>query len=357
VSIHFACPSCKSLYKIFDRDAGRKFNCRQCGQRIQVPLPSASTPENKTRLGETISSESADADTRECKSEPTARTPNPPPLPLAIRQSEPSAQELTDKLRYVRPACIRGDVIGLERIQEQYVKGQGYLSGSNVLAGSYHGGDAFHPATGSVYGHGQIQGAQAMWTEFRYETRFFVRQPSGIDQPVRVEGDALQLLDGHVVTAVVLKNDYNEQLMCAVVNHSTAIIHWTTTEQELERFVAIPKRRRVREQVLTSEERDEKLRRHNERLFRYYPWLLALAGGGVLIAIIGAVLLSSGIAVGSLPMVIGIFAAGFSGVYGLLHFQQAQYIKNQPLTETISVPNRDLRDEIDAIVRLVGRLR
>jgi hypothetical protein len=43
--IDFACPSCQEVYHASDRQAGSKFACRVCGQRIQVPLPPVGLPD------------------------------------------------------------------------------------------------------------------------------------------------------------------------------------------------------------------------------------------------------------------------------------------------------------------------
>src|SRR5665213_1786515 len=46
--IRYRCPKCKKALTADDAEAGAKFACPQCGQRLQVPTP---TP-NKTVLGE-----------------------------------------------------------------------------------------------------------------------------------------------------------------------------------------------------------------------------------------------------------------------------------------------------------------
>src|SRR5262245_4682670 len=46
--IRFACPQCWSVYEVPDAAAGKKTNCRKCGQRLMVPAVSTSsdgTPE------------------------------------------------------------------------------------------------------------------------------------------------------------------------------------------------------------------------------------------------------------------------------------------------------------------------
>jgi predicted Zn finger-like uncharacterized protein len=50
VSIRFACPTCKTQYTVNDRDAGKKAECKTCGQRVQVPAPVRS----KTVLGDAL---------------------------------------------------------------------------------------------------------------------------------------------------------------------------------------------------------------------------------------------------------------------------------------------------------------
>lgn len=50
MSITFRCPVCSTSYTVNDRNAGKKSACKKCGQRLQVPGPSAST--KQTRLGE-----------------------------------------------------------------------------------------------------------------------------------------------------------------------------------------------------------------------------------------------------------------------------------------------------------------
>src|SRR5215218_4585519 len=50
MSIRFACPACKTAYTVNDRDAGKKSECKTCGQRLQVPAPQRA----KTVLGEAL---------------------------------------------------------------------------------------------------------------------------------------------------------------------------------------------------------------------------------------------------------------------------------------------------------------
>ncbi len=45
--IRFSCPACKTAFDAKPVNAGAKFNCTKCGQRLQVPSP----PANKTVLG------------------------------------------------------------------------------------------------------------------------------------------------------------------------------------------------------------------------------------------------------------------------------------------------------------------
>jgi len=43
MSISFTCPSCQSQYTVNNDDAGKKSNCKKCGQRLQVPAPPKAT--------------------------------------------------------------------------------------------------------------------------------------------------------------------------------------------------------------------------------------------------------------------------------------------------------------------------
>ena len=48
--IRFACPRCKTVHERPENEAGSKFACPNCQQRLQVPLP----PENKTMIGSLV---------------------------------------------------------------------------------------------------------------------------------------------------------------------------------------------------------------------------------------------------------------------------------------------------------------
>lgn len=52
MSIRFACPMCKTSYSVDDADAGKKSDCKKCGQRLQVPEPPRSR--STTVLGESL---------------------------------------------------------------------------------------------------------------------------------------------------------------------------------------------------------------------------------------------------------------------------------------------------------------
>jgi hypothetical protein len=51
MSIRFVCPKCGQNYTVNDRDAGKKSDCKMCGQRLQVPALKART---KTVIGELV---------------------------------------------------------------------------------------------------------------------------------------------------------------------------------------------------------------------------------------------------------------------------------------------------------------
>lgn len=78
MTIRFTCPSCKTPYTVKDADAGKKADCKVCGQRIQVPQPLR----RKTVLGE-LSDESAPS--------PAINSIPEPPTPATAPASPPPA--------------------------------------------------------------------------------------------------------------------------------------------------------------------------------------------------------------------------------------------------------------------------
>jgi predicted Zn finger-like uncharacterized protein len=92
VSIHFACPICRTEYRVDDDRAGKRTECKKCGQRLQVP-----TPERKTVLAELL----------------PAPTPQPSPAPsepmpvVRYRQPRPEVAERDDDDRPRRRRRVR----------------------------------------------------------------------------------------------------------------------------------------------------------------------------------------------------------------------------------------------------------
>lgn len=76
MSIHFICPVCKAKHTSNDQDAGKKSDCKKCGQRLQVPTPQRA----KTILGE-----ESPPTTPEPRPEPPAE---PPPPKKDYRESD-----------------------------------------------------------------------------------------------------------------------------------------------------------------------------------------------------------------------------------------------------------------------------
>jgi transcription elongation factor Elf1 len=87
MSIRFACPVCKTDYTVNDRDAGKKAECKTCGQRLQVP-PSQRA---KTVLGEVLPGPHV---------EPTTA-----PRPSSPRAARPAASEPVTPIRFNCPHC------------------------------------------------------------------------------------------------------------------------------------------------------------------------------------------------------------------------------------------------------------
>src|SRR6478609_12156619 len=114
VAIHFACPECKTAYTVNDRDAGKKSDCKVCGQRLEVPKPPA---RQKTVLGEFLATDQAPAptpvqlDPLRPESQPTTRqetasdaTPHRPAEPA------PAPYSADDEAEF-QPAPVKVQVI------------------------------------------------------------------------------------------------------------------------------------------------------------------------------------------------------------------------------------------------------
>jgi hypothetical protein len=82
VAIKFACPICKTPYTVNDRDAGKKADCKVCGQRLQVPA----SARRKTVLGEEL------ADDYPAAAPPPADDPPPADPSPAESYYEPSRE-------------------------------------------------------------------------------------------------------------------------------------------------------------------------------------------------------------------------------------------------------------------------
>jgi uncharacterized paraquat-inducible protein A len=50
MSIRFSCPSCQSIYTVVSEHAGKRTECKVCGQRLEVPTPRQAS----TVLGEVV---------------------------------------------------------------------------------------------------------------------------------------------------------------------------------------------------------------------------------------------------------------------------------------------------------------
>ena len=92
MAITFACPICNTVYTVADADAGKKDQCKKCGQRLQVPAP----PRAKTILGEIVQPGTSGPELPEAAHwakvdlSPTAPPPLPakPPAPSPLQASQ-----------------------------------------------------------------------------------------------------------------------------------------------------------------------------------------------------------------------------------------------------------------------------
>ncbi len=101
--IRFACPGCQNVYDVPDDVAGRKTNCRQCGQRLQVPaLP------NKTVMAPLVG-HSPDAGS------------NQPARPLAVPVTVPQSDN-----RYVEQSEANQSALQMNAGDKALINRPGY---------------------------------------------------------------------------------------------------------------------------------------------------------------------------------------------------------------------------------------
>jgi hypothetical protein len=136
VAIHFACPNCKTTYTVNDRDAGNKWDCKTCGQRLEVPKPPVRL---KTVLGDYIAAEGP----------PPESSPAPEAVPRPVpptRDEEPARNDEAGD-RYEAPPPRPGKVQAIAFMlilggawAVFWVLGWAFLSGCLCLAwpGTYY---------------------------------------------------------------------------------------------------------------------------------------------------------------------------------------------------------------------------
>lgn len=100
MSIRFACPVCKTSYSVADSDAGKKSDCKSCGQRLQVPTPAA--PRMRTVLGETMPEEQP----RPVRTPRERDEPVPIPMPSYLSRSSGKSRMRVKPALTVIAACL-----------------------------------------------------------------------------------------------------------------------------------------------------------------------------------------------------------------------------------------------------------
>lgn len=257
------------------------------------------------------------------------------------------------------PRClgIRGTIVGLEKISEQYITGHGSVQGSHQIHGTYTG--SHNPYVlpgqniGSISGSGSITGSSSIQTDYEYLTRFFIRDDSGVDTPFEIDGEHLPLLNGHMATAIFVFNDRNQALLIGIVNHITRIEHSLASIRKITRHLRIPAYRNVRQEILTREIRQRRLRSHIRATQPKIPWLwLSLAIGLVAVGI--GLLIRARFGMGaSVLIVLGVGTAAVSGGWLCQIAYTTQKIQSMPLYKTVRIENEKLSAELRRIEALV----
>lgn len=97
--IQFVCPSCRTSYSVENQDAGRKVECKVCGQRVQVP----SSKRLKTVLGEEVIPHGASEKVHPQAPAWTQEVIEPRPKPAPV--SEPEPLPTNEPIRFACPKC------------------------------------------------------------------------------------------------------------------------------------------------------------------------------------------------------------------------------------------------------------
>jgi len=243
--------------------------------------------------------------------------------------------------------------VGVEKISEQYIEGEGRIHGTQRIAGQFTGSN--NPFVlpgqnqGSIYGRGSIDGHSEIRTKYKYATRFFIRETTGVDTPFVVYGEHLPILDGHEASAIYVFNKSGESLVVAIVNHTTKLSHSLVSSGWLIDHLGIPKYRTVRRQVYSQELKQQELRRHLRNSLPKIPWLwLACACGGVL-GFLGILLKGRFSAVGWMFAIVGIATCCFSAIWLAMIYFQTNQIKSKPLYKDIRIANNDVSIELSKI--------
>jgi hypothetical protein len=140
-------------------------------------------------------------------------------------------------------------------------------------------------------------------------------------------------------------------MCCAVVNHSTSIVHWTATQEDLAEFLDIPLFRRVR--TVFGSGGDMGLTTPQPVMTKGSQLLLAVAICVALgLCLTGAMLSCSGRWVfGVILMMIGIVLG--LPVIGLALHSLSPGIPRFVPPDFVKVPNDELAEEVEAIARYV----
>lgn len=311
-NIVFNCPSCESRISAPATAAGKSLQCPKCETNVKIPFPS--------RLAR-VPASTSDA-------------------------SRMSAMQVTTPFStYI---AMMGSVVGLEKVSEQYVSGESELHGEQRIYGSSD------QRGGGMYGSGYLVGSGEVKTEYRYQTRFFLREPSGRDRPISVAGTHLPLLEGHTVTAVYAENDSDESLLLALINHNTGQLHRISTDGALIYHLGIPKKHTIQRLVLSPEERWELFRRKKRAYAKVRPALAVAAILGLIFFLVGLLLSARGFsnALAIIGLIVGLSALGILANFMI----ELGKIKDAPSHEQELVPNPDLAHELRRLSEFVERI-
>jgi DNA-directed RNA polymerase subunit RPC12/RpoP len=334
------CISCKTRLTLLPHASGTTIQCPRCNDKIVVPVVAQrASKENNQSI------------------------PRNPVASTSAAVGNTSSRLVT---KYATCFITDGNCVGFEQIAEQYISGSGSLTGSHSSRGEMrtpnYGLGGFVQTIGTFSGYGSISGSSRIDTDYRYNTRFFLRSGNR-DIPISITGNSIQLLDGHAIGLLHLQNSEGKVANCAVLNRNTKQVYYIMSEADILWHLRIPKELEVVEEVLSDDLRQSKLLSCKRKRIEYGKYAIAVIVATVVSAIMAIAFLVFSITSNSrtqflFSVLFVLFGAAVPMLYYIYYstlVEDERRIKFLPSHKTSYIRNTEIDEELDAIHRFAVR--